>query len=131
MLFCGRWLIAPQRWDRRLLRTSFWSLNVGLALMVVMDLFPVGVDQLLTVLERGYAYARSQAYVQGTAFQAYTWLRGVGVGVFVVGGLLPLVWFLVTRWRSLKPPPRAGAPEGLPASLRAFGGAPEETSGRG
>lgn len=128
MLFCGRWLIAPERWDRRLLRTSFWSLNVGLALMVVMDLFPVGVDQLLAVMERGYAYARSQAYVQGTAFQAYTWLRGVGVGVFVVGGVLPLVWFLVTRWRSLKPPPGAGAPEDLPASLRAFGGAPDATS---
>jgi nitric oxide reductase subunit B len=30
MLFCGRWLIDKDRWNGRLLRTSFWSLNVGL-----------------------------------------------------------------------------------------------------
>jgi hypothetical protein len=32
-----------------------------------------------------------------------TWLRGVGVAIFIAGGVLPLVWFMVTRWFSLKP----------------------------
>jgi hypothetical protein len=85
MLFCGRWLVVEDRWNPRLLRTAFWSLNVGLALMVVMDLFPVGVDQLLVVMESGYAHARSEAYVRGATFQAYAWLRGVGGAVFVLG----------------------------------------------
>jgi nitric oxide reductase subunit B len=103
MLFCGRWNIGPDRWSPRLLRCSLWSLNIGLGLMVVMDLFPVGVHQLMAVLTDGYAYARSQAYVQSTVFQTLTWLRGVGVAIFVLGGVLPLVWFMVTRGFALKP----------------------------
>ncbi len=102
MLFCGRWMIDPDRWNGRVLRISFWSLNVGLLLMVLMDLFPVGVDQLLASMNDGYAYARSEAYINSTAFQTYTWLRSVGVAVFVIGGMLPVVWFVVSRWRNLK-----------------------------
>lgn len=104
MLFCGRWVIDPKRWNGKLLRTAFWSMNVGLLLMVVMDLFPVGVGQLLTVMTDGYAYARSEAYIGGAFFQTLTWLRAVGVLVFVGGGMLPLIWFMVTRWLDLKPP---------------------------
>jgi nitric oxide reductase subunit B len=67
-----------------------------------MDLFPVGVHQLLTVMDDGYAHARSQEYIASAFFQHATWLRGVGVGVFVAGGVIPLVWFVVSRWLSLK-----------------------------
>ncbi len=102
MLFCSRWNVGPLRWSPRLLRASFWSLNVGLLLMVVMDLFPVGVHQLMVAMDQGYAYARSQAYLEGSVFQTFTWLRGVGVTVFVIGGVLPLVWFMVSRWFDLK-----------------------------
>ena len=103
MLFCGRWVIGPDRWNPKLLRTSFWSLNLGICLRVVMDLFPVGVHQLMVVMEDGYASARSAAYVEGTTFQMFTWLRGAGAAVFFFGGVLPLVWFMVSRWFSLKP----------------------------
>jgi nitric oxide reductase subunit B len=102
MLFCARWVVEPSRWNATLLRASFWSLNMGLALMVVLDLFPVGINQLMTVMEHGYAFARSQAYIDGDFFQNATWLRGIGVTIFIVGGVLPLVWFMVTRWGSLK-----------------------------
>jgi nitric oxide reductase subunit B len=120
MLFCGRWMVKPERWNPRLLRTSFWSLNAGLMLMVVLDLLPVGIDQLLTVLEHGYAYARSEAYVQSPTFQAFAWLRGLGIGLFVVGGVLPIAWFLVSRWRSLKPAAQAAAAPTLPPTLLAL-----------
>ena len=70
--------------------------------MVILDLFPVGVHQLVTAMSEGYAFARSQAYIQGSVFQAFTWLRGIGVTVFVIGGVLPLVWFMVSRWFKLK-----------------------------
>jgi nitric oxide reductase subunit B len=102
MLFCARWMVVPARWNSTLLKTVFWSLNIGLTLMVVMDLFPVGIHQLMVAMNDGYAYARSEAYIHGPLFQKLTWLRGVGVLVFVVGGVLPLVWFMVTRWVSLK-----------------------------
>lgn len=102
MLFCARWNLTAARWNAPLLRTVFWSLNVGLALMVGLDLFPVGLHQLAAVMSEGYAFARSQAYMQGSVFQSLTWLRGIGITVFVLGGVLPLIWFMVTRWRNQK-----------------------------
>ncbi len=103
MLFCGRWIIGPERWNAKLLRTAFWSLNIGLMLMVAFDLFPVGLHQLHTSMEEGYAFARSQEYLDGTVFQTFTWLRSVGVALFVIGGVIPLIWFMITRWTHLKP----------------------------
>jgi nitric oxide reductase subunit B len=103
MIFCGRWNVRPSSWNPHLLRVSFWSLNVGLLLMVALDLFPVGVHQLMVAMRDGYAFSRSQAYLAGGTFQTLTWLRGVGVAVFVVGGVLPLVWFMVSRWFRLRP----------------------------
>lgn len=103
MIFCARWNVDSSRWNARLLKTSFWCLNLGLAFMVVLDLFPVGVHQLAVAMSRGYAYARSQEYLHGTVFQTFTWLRGIGVAIFVAGGVLPLVWFMVSRWFHLRP----------------------------
>jgi nitric oxide reductase subunit B len=120
MLFCGRWIIGPNAWRPRLLRATFWSLNLGLALMVALDLFPVGVHQLAAVLSDGYAAARSQAYVGGTVFQTLTWMRGIGVAIFVCGGVLPLAWFMVSRGLSLKPAGREGRPFVAPPTVLAL-----------
>jgi len=116
MLFCARCLIVPERWNRALLRRVFWSLNVGLILMVALDLLPVGIAQLLDVLENGLWHARSQVFVQGDLFQTLTWARIVGGALFVLGGVLPLAWFMVTRASSLKAPlpePAGAAEPGL------------------
>ena len=102
MAFCARCLIAPSGWNGALLRRVFWSLNIGLMLMVLLDLLPVGVAQLLDVLENGLWHARSQTFVKGELFQALTWARIVGGALFVLGGVLPLAWFMVTRAGALK-----------------------------
>ncbi|HEY0941928.1 MAG TPA: cbb3-type cytochrome c oxidase subunit I [Steroidobacter sp.] len=102
ILFCSRYLIAAEQWPTRLIRRAFWSINGGLALMVVLDLFPVGVDQLRVVLEHGLAAARAQAYVQGELFQTLTWARIAGGALFVLGGVLPLAWFVLSRTTRLK-----------------------------
>jgi nitric oxide reductase subunit B len=99
MLFCARYLISAERWNGKLLRAAFWSINLGLALMLVLDTLPAGLLQLNTVLEEGYWAARSQAFIQGTPFQTLTWMRIVGGAIFTVGGALPIVWFLSSRWR--------------------------------
>jgi nitric oxide reductase subunit B len=104
IVFCARCLVAPERWNAALLRRVFWSLNVGLLLMVVMDLLPVGIAQLLDVLEHGFWHARSQAFVQGELFQVLTWARIAGGALFVLGGVVPLAWFVVTRAAFLKAP---------------------------
>ncbi|MDT3679282.1 MAG: cbb3-type cytochrome c oxidase subunit I [Burkholderiaceae bacterium] len=116
IVFCARSLVEPARWNASLLRIVFWSINIGLMGMVVLDLFPVGVAQLLDVLENGLWHARSQAFVQADLFQALTWARIVGGAVFVLGGVLPLAWFVLTRSWSLK----AAQEEALPAPTRSL-----------
>lgn len=101
-LFCLRYLIKPEAWNHQLIKVSFWSINLGLLLMVVLDLFPAGIHQLVTVMEEGYWYARSQEFIQGTAFQSMTWLRIVGGSIFCVGGLFPLTWFVLRSARCVK-----------------------------
>lgn len=73
------------------IRVSFWGLNVGLALMVILNLFPAGVVQLVAVIEHGYAYARSLEFTQTGFFHASEWVRLGADTVFIVVGVLPLV----------------------------------------
>jgi nitric oxide reductase subunit B len=129
ILFCSRYLIVPKHWDRSLVRRAFWSINVGLALMVLIDLFPVGVQQFSIVLDRGLWAARSQEFIQGAYFQTLTWARIVGGALFVLGGVLPLAWFMTSRLGAVKP----AAPEIMDsksaggAGAAAFGRATMET----
>jgi nitric oxide reductase subunit B len=102
IVFCSRFLLEPQAWDARLLRRVFWSINVGLALMIVVDLLPVGSAQFAHVLDHGLWSARSQAFVQGGLFQTLTWARIVGGALFVLGGVLPLAWFMLSRLAYVK-----------------------------
>ena len=48
-LFCLRYLIPDDRWPERPPRSSFWSLNIGLAWMTFATLFPLGPDPALRV----------------------------------------------------------------------------------
>ena len=125
MLFCARWNVGADRWSPRLLKCVFWSLNIGLALMVILDLFPVGIHHLIAAMsEGGYAFARSQEYIQGSVFQTLTWLRGIGVVIFVLGGVLPLTYFMVSRWFMLKPAQTREQQFVVPPSVLAFTGPP-------
>lgn len=111
MLFCCQHLFHKKSWNAKLIRTSFWSLNIGLALMMFLDLFPVGVYQLIVVLQEGLWYARSQEIVQGVVFQTLTYFRSIGGSVFVIGGLLPLIWFILSRGFRLRRKVEAEAAE--------------------
>lgn len=101
VLFCSRHVIIARRWNVRLLRSTFWAINVGLLLMVVMDTFPAGVLQFKSVVENGYWVARSQEFILGGTFQVLTWMRAVG-GVLFFAGVIPLLYFMISRLNSLK-----------------------------
>jgi nitric oxide reductase subunit B len=70
--------------------------------MVLLDTFPVGVMQFSVAVNEGMHAARSQKFIQGEAFQTLTWMRAVGGIMFFVGGVIPLTWFVVSRFGSLK-----------------------------
>lgn len=102
LVFCARLLVKPERWNDRLWSVSFWSLNVGLLLMLLLNIFPAGVYQLVQSIQHGFWYARSEATIQSSFFQMTTWARVVGDVVFVLGGVVPIAYFMVTRLFSLR-----------------------------
>jgi nitric oxide reductase subunit B len=63
--------------------------------MVFLDLFPVGIWQFKTVTEQGLWFARSDKFIDSTGFQTFTWLRAIGGVVFTLGGVVPLVWYVM------------------------------------
>jgi nitric oxide reductase subunit B len=102
ILFCSQLLLKTGKWNSSLIKTIFWSVNIGLLLMVLLDLFPAGIYQFKTVTENGLWYARSSAFIESPGFQTLTWMRMAGGALFTVGGLIPLVWFILSRARALK-----------------------------
>lgn len=103
MLFASHLTIKPQFWNAKLINFSFWGINAGLMLMVVLDLFPAGSIQFKAVVERGLWYARSTDFIDYDIFHTLTWLRGIGATVFFAGGVIPLTWFIVRNIGRLKP----------------------------
>lgn len=97
VLFCLRGMKPDLLWNHRLLRISFWSLNIGLALMALLTLLPLGTLQLFASLEQGYWYARSAEFMQQPIVDILVWMRVPGDIVFSVGALA-LSWFIVSLW---------------------------------
>ena len=79
-------------------RVSFWGLNVGLALMVVTNLFPGGVLQLFDVLNNGYWHARGPEFLNGEIPHLIEWLRMPGDLVFIGLGAFPLLVATFLTW---------------------------------
>ncbi len=102
MLFAAKMVIRPERWNAKMVKNLFWSINIGLILMVILDLFPAGAVQFKAVVERGLWYGRSATFMHESSFNIFTWLRGIGATVFFVGGVIPLAWFMVSRMGALK-----------------------------
>jgi nitric oxide reductase subunit B len=94
MLFCLRGLTGQRPWKTKLLRFSFWSLNIGLLLMGVTSLLPVGILQTLASMEHGMWYARSAEFLQQNVIQNLVWFRAVGDTIFALG-IVGLAWFVI------------------------------------
>jgi nitric oxide reductase subunit B len=102
VLFCSQLLIKAECWRPRVIITAFWSINIGLLLMVLLDLFPAGIWQFKSVTDNGLWFARSHQFIESTGFQTLTWMRIIGGSLFTLGGVIPIVWFITTRRKMLK-----------------------------
>lgn len=98
-LFCLRYLIPEDRWSDRAAKCSFWSLNLGLAWMVFATLFPLGLLQLYESINHGYFEARAFKFSRQPTNILIEWLRLPGDVVFIVGGVLPLLYL---TWLGLR-----------------------------
>ena len=113
MLFCLRGLRGQMLWDARPLKLAFWAMNIGLAMMALFTLLPLGILQLLATLEHGYAYARSAEFMQQPIVEMLVWTRVPGDTLFSVGALA-LAWFVLRLWVA---PVRDPAGAALPGAL--------------
>jgi nitric oxide reductase subunit B len=97
LLFCAQHLIKNENWSPRLIRVTFWSLNGGIALMMMLSLFPTGMYQFVMNLRYGFHYARSLELLHNPVFKTLLKARAIGGHTFINGGLIPLVYFICTR----------------------------------
>ena len=97
MLFCLRGLRPDVAWSGGLLRSAFWSLNIGLSLMALLTLLPLGVLQLSEALEHGYWFARSAEFMDRPIVELLVWMRVPGDTIFAAGATM-LGWFVLRLW---------------------------------
>ena len=103
ILFVLRGLYPDREWNDKLLGGSFWLINIGLLVMLVGSLLPIGILQAVESIQNGYWSARSMEFMQTDTMQAIRWLRVPGDSLLAIGELL-LVYFIIglhTGW-SLK-----------------------------
>ena len=87
-------------WNDKPLFIAFWAINIGLALMVLISVLPVGLLQTVASVKYGTWYARSADFLQQPFMQTLRWMRVVGDTIFAVG-VVALVYFvagLVSGW---------------------------------
>lgn len=87
LLFCLRGLFARSEHSEKLLALAFWSLNIGLAMMVFMSLVPAGIYQAAAAISDGLWYARSAEIIHSKVMETLVWLRVPGDVVFAAGGV--------------------------------------------
>ena len=104
MVFAVRQVLSEEQWSpvERYIRISFWGLNIGLALMVILNLFPGGVLQFLDVLENGYWHARGPEFLDQRLTTLIEWIRLPADAVFILLGVVPALIGVVLAYRSVR-----------------------------
>ena len=102
-VFALRQVSTDEQWVRpeKYIRVSFWGLNIGLALMVVTNLFPGGVLQFHDVLKNGYWHARGPEFLYGNIPRLIEWLRMPGDLIFIGLGIFPLLVAALLTYRGM------------------------------
>jgi nitric oxide reductase subunit B len=93
LVFAIRQVLPDEDWAgvEKYIRVSFWGLNVGLAGMVVFNLFPGGVLQFFDVLKNGYWHARGPEFLNDRMTTLIEWMRLPADAVFILLGVVPLL----------------------------------------
>lgn len=100
MLFVLRDMNINSVWKEKPIKNAFWALNIGLLLMVVLSVLPVGLAQTVASVKHGLWYARSAEFLETPTLETIRWLRVIGDTIFAIGALY-LAWFifgLKTGW---------------------------------
>jgi nitric oxide reductase subunit B len=87
VLLILRYIRPMMIFREKLMKTAFYWLNGGLALMLFTSLLPVGILQFVASTSEGLWYARSESFMQSDLLVTLRWVRTFGDVVFIVGAL--------------------------------------------
>lgn len=93
MLFVLRDMDLKNEWNEKWIKVAFWGMNIGLTLMVLISVLPVGILQTIASVKHGLWYARSAEFLQLPHMQTLRWMRMFGDIIFA-GGAVALAWFV-------------------------------------
>lgn len=93
MLFVLKSMNPDAIWKEKWIKFAFWAINIGLALMVLISVLPVGLAQTWVSVKYGLWYARSAEFMQDPTMEFFRWLRVIGDTIFGLG-VVALVWFV-------------------------------------
>lgn len=99
-LFCLKGLTPHVVWRTGTIAIAFWSVNIGLALMVLLSDLPRGLLQVWASVHDGMWMARSAEFMQTGLMDTLRWMRVIGDTIFAIG-ILALAWFVLglkTGW---------------------------------
>jgi nitric oxide reductase subunit B len=93
MLFVLRDMDTSVVWKDKYLKFGFWSINIGLAAMVLISVLPIGIAQTVASVQEGLWYARSAEFLSQPHIVTLKWLRAIGDTLFGLG-IVALAWFI-------------------------------------
>lgn len=94
MLFVLRSMDTTRPWKQKTIAFAFWGINIGLALMVLLSVLPIGLAQTWVSVKYGLWYARSAEFLQNGALETLRWMRVFGDSLFALGAFA-LGWFIL------------------------------------
>lgn len=94
MLFSLRGMTITQEWNEKVLKFSFWCFQIGMILMLLLSVLPIGILQTIASVDHGIWYARSMEFMQGPGMATLRWLRLFGDSIFALGSI-GLVYFVI------------------------------------
>jgi len=93
-MFVARYFVSLDKRSNLAITISFWCLNIGLAWMLFINLFPVGLLQLHEILGTSYWQGREPEFYAKPLVRFFEWLRLPGDALFITG-ILPVVYLAV------------------------------------
>ncbi len=109
LVFAIRQVQTNEEWSKieKWVKLSFWGLNIGLAGMVILQLFPSGIFQMIDVIENGYWHARNMEFSGQRIMTNLAWLRLPADLVFIIFGILPMLYAVLYTWLKKWKPDKA------------------------
>jgi nitric oxide reductase subunit B len=111
LIFCLRAMQSDAVWKgtEECIWVGFGGVNVGLALMVLLDLFPGGVLQFWDLIANGYWHARPLTFLMGGLCHKLEWVRMAGDTIFILAGAVsPALGAVRSVWKRDGVPPALG-----------------------